>query len=160
MTDVPSPRGRPLSEDSGRGGPDAHSAHWPHPTGVGVVGRYVHTYDSASLSPYQNHIPGMRPSREASAHRGPAMFHPPGSGTPIYDALYAEYRRSFRALPGDRTGEEDLAFTPFGTGQGHGGWERSGVWEGPGNTDTGRRTQLGHLPALPPGRRDGRQHGM
>jgi hypothetical protein len=27
-------------------------------------------------------------------------------GTPIYDALYAEYRRLFRALPGDRTDEE------------------------------------------------------
>ncbi|MFF2653450.1 hypothetical protein [Streptomyces sp. NPDC058045] len=43
---------------------------------------------------------------------------PPGSSsaTPIYDALYAEYRRSFRALPGDRSGEEELVFTGFGTG--------------------------------------------
>ncbi|WP_344293676.1 hypothetical protein [Streptomyces synnematoformans] len=32
------------------------------------------------------------------------------SGTPIYDALFAEYRRLFRALPGDRTGEEQLRF--------------------------------------------------
>ncbi|MGH4030896.1 hypothetical protein ACQB60_18385 [Actinomycetota bacterium Odt1-20B] len=38
------------------------------------------------------------------------------STTPIYDALYAEYLRSFRALPGDRTGEEELGFTAFGTG--------------------------------------------
>ncbi|MFJ6946856.1 hypothetical protein ACISU4_19760, partial [Streptomyces wuyuanensis] len=38
------------------------------------------------------------------------------SATPIYDALYSEYRRAFRALPGDRTGEEDLAFKGFGTG--------------------------------------------
>ncbi|MDT9686196.1 hypothetical protein RND61_29630 [Streptomyces sp. TRM76323] len=36
------------------------------------------------------------------------------SATPIYDALYSEYRRSFRALPGDRSGEEDLRFRAFG----------------------------------------------
>ncbi|MFG2653023.1 hypothetical protein [Streptomyces sp. NPDC048436] len=36
------------------------------------------------------------------------------SATPIYDALYSEYRRSFKALPGDRTGEEDLGFRSFG----------------------------------------------
>jgi hypothetical protein len=35
------------------------------------------------------------------------------SATPIYDALYAEYIRSFRALPGDRSGEEELGFTSF-----------------------------------------------
>ncbi|MFV5993566.1 hypothetical protein ACNPQM_14220 [Streptomyces sp. NPDC056231] len=49
----------------------------------------------------------MRPSREPSGGQSP---------TPIYDALYSEYRRSFRALPGDRSGEEDLAFMAFGTG--------------------------------------------
>ncbi|MFW6689555.1 hypothetical protein [Streptomyces sp. MAR4 CNX-425] len=32
------------------------------------------------------------------------------SATPIYDALFAEYRRLFRALPGDRSGEELLRF--------------------------------------------------
>ncbi|MFF5446551.1 hypothetical protein [Streptomyces sp. NPDC012888] len=37
------------------------------------------------------------------------------SQTPIYDALYSEYLRSFRALPYDRTGEEDLGFTAFGS---------------------------------------------
>ncbi|MER7700876.1 hypothetical protein [Streptomyces sp. NPDC096095] len=49
----------------------------------------------------------MRPSQD-----------PPGgvSPTPIYDALYSEYRRSFRALPGDRSGEESLAFPAFGAG--------------------------------------------
>jgi hypothetical protein len=42
-------------------------------------------------------------------------FHRQGgpSATPIYDALYAEYVRSFRALPGDRSGEEQLGFTAF-----------------------------------------------
>ncbi|MER5492000.1 hypothetical protein ACWD6I_08570 [Streptomyces sp. NPDC002454] len=34
--------------------------------------------------------------------------------TPIYDALCDEYRRLFRALPGDRSGEEELRFTAFG----------------------------------------------
>ncbi|MGV9573843.1 hypothetical protein ACWDRX_32360, partial [Streptomyces nigra] len=36
------------------------------------------------------------------------------SPTPIYDALYAEYVKSFRSLPGDRSGEEDLGFVAFG----------------------------------------------
>ncbi|MGX2998044.1 hypothetical protein JNUCC64_27900 [Streptomyces sp. JNUCC 64] len=38
------------------------------------------------------------------------------SATPIYDALCAEYRRLFRALPGDRSGEEGTRFTAFGAG--------------------------------------------
>ncbi|MEV6732327.1 MULTISPECIES: hypothetical protein [unclassified Streptomyces] len=38
------------------------------------------------------------------------------SHTPIYDTLYSEYLRAFRALPGDRTGEEDLGFTAFSYG--------------------------------------------
>ncbi|MBN0047246.1 hypothetical protein JS756_24685 [Streptomyces actuosus] len=37
------------------------------------------------------------------------------SATPIYDALYAEYVKSFRTLPGDRSGEEDLGFSAFGS---------------------------------------------
>jgi hypothetical protein len=37
------------------------------------------------------------------------------SATPIYDALYAEYVKSFRALPGDRSGEEELGFSAFGS---------------------------------------------
>ncbi|WP_105972711.1 hypothetical protein [Streptomyces geranii] len=37
------------------------------------------------------------------------------SATPIYDALYAEYGKSFRSRPGDRSGEEELNFTAFGT---------------------------------------------
>ncbi|MFB7208581.1 hypothetical protein [Streptomyces sp. NPDC056255] len=47
----------------------------------------------------------MRPSQEPSGGE---------SHTPIYDALYSEYRRSFRALPGDRSGEENLGFIAFG----------------------------------------------
>ena len=49
----------------------------------------------------------MRPSRDGSPGR---------SATPIYDALYSEYLRAFRTLPGDRSGEEDLDFKGFGTG--------------------------------------------
>ncbi|KRV49647.1 hypothetical protein AQ490_20250 [Wenjunlia vitaminophila] len=66
-----------------------------------VVGGDVHTFDAAI--PYPAPIPAMRPSCEAFDR----------SGTPIYDALYSEYRRLFRALPGDRTGEEELRFTGF-----------------------------------------------
>ncbi|MFH8612438.1 hypothetical protein ACH4D5_33630 [Streptomyces sp. NPDC018029] len=39
------------------------------------------------------------------------------SATPIYDTLYSEYLRSFRSLPGDRSGEENLGFVSFGSGQ-------------------------------------------
>ncbi|WNF26263.1 hypothetical protein RI138_05215 [Streptomyces sp. C11-1] len=49
----------------------------------------------------------MRPSQDPSGGLSP---------TPIYDALYSEYRRSFRALPGDRSGEENLGFPAFGAG--------------------------------------------
>lgn len=37
-----------------------------------------------------------------------------GSATPIYDMLYAEWVKTFRTLPGDRSGEEGLRFSPFG----------------------------------------------
>lgn len=66
----------------------------------------MHTYDP-SRQPYQSQIPSMRPARDAMATQSP---------TPIYDALYSEYRRAFRTLPGDRSGEEDLDFRGFGTG--------------------------------------------
>lgn len=55
-------------------------------------------------------IPGMRPSYDAEH---------PHSTTPIYDELYSEYRRLFRALPGDRSGEEDLRFTGFAIRDGY-----------------------------------------
>jgi hypothetical protein len=65
-----------------------------------------------------------------------------GSGTPIYDALYSEYRRLFRTLPGDRTGEESLRFNGFEPLQ------RSGR----------HRTVL--PAALPPAATDNRLHGL
>ncbi|MFG2331816.1 hypothetical protein ACGFMM_19565 [Streptomyces sp. NPDC048604] len=49
----------------------------------------------------------MRPAQGGSAEP---------SQTPIYDRLYAEYRRAFRTLPGDRSGEDELHFRSFGVG--------------------------------------------
>ncbi|MFF9161155.1 hypothetical protein ACF081_12950 [Streptomyces longwoodensis] len=66
----------------------------------------MHAYDSPRR-PSLPSIPSARPGQDSSG--GP-------SATPIYDALYAEYVRSFRALPGDRSGEEELGFTAFGNG--------------------------------------------
>ena len=70
----------------------------------------MHSYDPSrvpSRSAYQQQIPSMRPAQDLVDGY---------STTPIYDALYSEYLRSFRALPGDRSGEENLGFTAFGTG--------------------------------------------
>jgi hypothetical protein len=107
-----------------------------------IVGTDVHTYD-AFPRPYQSPIPPMRTPQESVG----------GSCTPIYDALYSEYRRLFRALPGDRTGEEHLQFPAMTRG-----WQPS---HGYGN---GRHRD--QLPAaLPPGPtaggpHDNRMHGM
>jgi hypothetical protein len=57
-----------------------------------------------------------------------------GSSTPIFDALYSEFRRLFKALPGDRSGEEDLRFTGFGSyggAQGYGSTHGYGSWDHP-----------------------------
>lgn len=84
-----------------------HPPPGPHPPAVSLVGPYVYSYDVAAVHRQpttSRSIPGMRPSYDAEH---------PSSATPIYDSLYSEYRRLFRALPGDRTGEEDLRFTGF-----------------------------------------------
>ncbi|WP_078628524.1 hypothetical protein [Streptomyces sp. NRRL F-2664] len=65
----------------------------------------------------------MRPVRERDS--SPAVSH-----TPIYDTLYSEYLRAFRALPGDRTGEEDLGFTAFSYGGGYTVGSYAGGWSG------------------------------
>ncbi|MFD7443161.1 hypothetical protein [Streptomyces sp. NPDC059909] len=95
------------------------------------------------------------------------------SATPIYDALYSEYRRAFRTLPGDRSGEEDFGFKGFGGGRhggrsghsGHTGFGSgvgSGLGSGGGQTSgwqSGVRQHTGahhHVPAaLPPAPRRG-----
>ncbi|WP_370411441.1 hypothetical protein [Streptomyces fradiae] len=69
------------------------------------------------------------------------------SATPIYDALYSEYRRSFRSLPGDRSGEEDLGFRGFGTHRLPG---QSGLY-----AQHARQGGGWSAYALPPGRRTG-----
>ncbi len=53
------------------------------------------------------------------------------SATPIYDALYTEYLKSFRSLPGDRSGEEELGWVAFGNirpGTGSHGGHRPGSY--------------------------------
>ncbi|WP_434588285.1 hypothetical protein [Streptomyces sp. A5-4] len=94
------------------------------------------------------------------------------SHTPIYDALYSEYLRSFRALPGDRHGEEDLGFTAFGPRTHQGPGTGSGQHSGYGNhsgqgmnsgytsswhsNSNGRQHTGNHVPAaLPPAPRRG-----
>ncbi|MFD5149183.1 hypothetical protein [Streptomyces sp. NPDC058401] len=69
----------------------------------------MHSYDVSRAPSYPSSVPPMRPVRELGS--SPAVSH-----TPIYDTLYSEYLRAFRALPGDRTGEEDLGFTAFSYG--------------------------------------------
>ncbi|MBK3580249.1 hypothetical protein JHN63_41965 [Streptomyces sp. MBT65] len=64
----------------------------------------MHTYDVPRSRPYQP-IPSSRSDRDGSG--GP-------SATPIYDRLYSEWVKTFRSLPGDRSGEEELGFTAFG----------------------------------------------
>lgn len=81
----------------------------------------------------------MRSAQEA--------FSSGGSGTPIYDALYSEYRRLFRALPGDRSGEEGLRFNGFAPRT-----EPSPGYPAPGRHRTNRPQ-----PALPPARSDNRR---
>ncbi|MFI5686453.1 hypothetical protein [Streptomyces sp. NPDC051636] len=130
----------------------------------------MHAYDVPPRRPSFSSIPCARSEQEVSG--GP-------SATPIYDTLYAEWVRTFRTLPGDRSGEEELGFTAFGSAphgagsgsygsnsysaysagassarhgagqQQHSPWQRVGTL---GRQDSG----MHHVPAaLPPGRRRG-----
>jgi hypothetical protein len=109
------------------------------PDAVRLVGTGVHTYDAFPRAPYQSTIPPMRTPQESVG----------GSCTPIYDALCSEYRRLFRALPFDRTGEENLQLHALMRG-----WQ-----SGYGN---GRHRE--QPPALPPGtgsgHHDNRMRGL
>ncbi|UTO68240.1 hypothetical protein LIV37_38190 [Streptomyces rapamycinicus NRRL 5491] len=108
----------------------------------------MHAYDLSYRSPSYGCIPAMRPALEAA--------HDPWrhSATPIYDALYAEYRRLFRALPGDRSDEENMEFVAFAAiGQPRGlvsGYGRPDDHDGTWHTD--ELYHRGYVPALPPGR--------
>lgn len=76
------------------------------------------------------------------------------SATPIYDSLYAEYRRLFRALPGDRSGEDELRFEGFDALRGTG----TGAWGDAVRQHTGERRRA-QPAALPPAPRDGERYG-
>ncbi|MFJ9246290.1 hypothetical protein [Streptomyces sp. NPDC101776] len=127
----------------------------------------MHAYDVPRSRPYQS-IPSSRSDRDSSG--GP-------SATPIYDRLYSEWVKTFRSLPGDRSGEEELGFTAFGhsphsTGSFSGGssysaysagaysarqqsqWQRVGQLGHIGQQQHGH-TGMHHIPALPPGPRRG-----
>ncbi|MFE2419921.1 hypothetical protein [Streptomyces hokutonensis] len=130
----------------------------------------MHAYDVPRSRPYQP-IPSSRSDRDSPG--GP-------SATPIYDRLYSEWVKTFRSLPGDRTGEEELGFTAFGhsphsTGSFGGGsfggssysaysagaysarqqsqWQRVGQLGHIGQQHG--HTGMHHIPALPPGPRRG-----
>ncbi|ORT60194.1 hypothetical protein [Streptomyces sp. CB03238] len=110
----------------------------------------MHAYEP-SRQPYQQ-IPAMRSAQDGLSTQ---------SATPIYDALYSEYLRSFRTLPGDRSGEEDLGFKGFGTfgsgGTGAYQTQHSAGYTG-GWQQVGMRRPAGHhhVPAaLPPAPRRG-----
>jgi hypothetical protein len=115
----------------------------------------VQPYESSNdRNPYpvRGHVPAMRhPHGIPGTSVVPAYPAYPAyqrSATPIYDSLYAEYQRLFRALPGDRSGEEELGFERFDTVRGIG----SGSWG-----DPPRRQARA---ALPPAPRDGHRYGL
>ncbi|MCJ1679738.1 hypothetical protein MTF65_20805 [Streptomyces sp. APSN-46.1] len=82
----------------------------------------MHPYDPPRAPYYPSTISPLRPARDRES--APAASH-----TPIFDTLYSEYLRAFRALPGDRSGEENLGFTAFSHGGGSGSGA-SGGWNG------------------------------
>ncbi|WP_432145531.1 hypothetical protein [Streptomyces sp. bgisy084] len=107
----------------------------------------MHAYDPSVPAQYTHPIPGMRPSRD----HGTTHTADHDSATPIYDALYAEWRRSFRALPGDRTDEPEIPEALRGS------WSRPGS---PGHWEVVSRQPYRQGPAaLPPARRDSRPRG-
>ncbi|KOG49105.1 hypothetical protein ADK75_19970 [Streptomyces virginiae] len=125
----------------------------------------MHSYDSSRAPSYPSSVPAMRPARDRDS--SPAVSH-----TPIYDTLYSEYLRAFRALPGDRTGEEDHGFTAFsyggsytsgssyGSGWSGSGWQRVDSWQ-PSYTPAPQpqtQPQPAYSYAGSPGYGDGRQH--
>ncbi|MFI9807117.1 hypothetical protein ACIHEJ_22600 [Streptomyces sp. NPDC052301] len=80
----------------------------------------MHAYDTPPRRSSFASVPSARTAHDGVG--GP-------SATPIYDSLYAEWVKAFRALPGDRSGEEELQFSAFGShpdGTGTYGGHRSG----------------------------------
>ncbi|WLW56148.1 hypothetical protein [Streptomyces sp. YU58] len=115
----------------------------------------MHAYDVSR----RYSLPSLPSSRSAAQEpfSGPSV-------TPIYDALYAEYVKSFRSLPGDRSGEDELGFTAFGNiPHGSGSFRDSysaysaGAYSARQQSQQWQRVgQMRHVPAaLPPGPRQG-----
>ncbi|KOY58487.1 hypothetical protein ADK59_08290 [Streptomyces sp. XY332] len=86
----------------------------------------MHSYDPSRAPAHASTVSPMRHARDRDS--APAAL----SHTPIYDTLYSEYLRAFRALPGDRTGEEDLGFTAFSYGSAYTGGGSSAYGAGSG----------------------------
>lgn len=66
----------------------------------------VHTFEPPFQNPRPSHT--LPPGR-----REPPLTPRDDTNTPIYDTLCAEFQRLLRALPGDRSDEEDGAFPDF-----------------------------------------------
>ncbi|AEY88480.1 hypothetical protein AQJ11_36595 [Streptomyces corchorusii] len=129
----------------------------------------MHAYDTPPRRSFSS-VPSARAAHEPSGG---------SSATPIYDSLYAEWVRTFRTLPGDRSGEEELGFSAFGDfpdGTGTYGGHRAGSfsssysaysagaysarqqsqWQRVGTLGRQHETGMQHVPAaaaLPPGPR-------
>lgn len=115
---------------------------------------YGSYYQSTQVVPQPVVVPVPAPLPAAHSHQQgvgipsmrPAYEQEPVSTTPIYDSLYSEFRRMFRALPGDRSGEENLHFQAFSRYPAP--TEASGYDSGwPGGRHRG-----GAMLSLPPGR--------
>ncbi|MFF7972950.1 hypothetical protein [Streptomyces sp. NPDC007905] len=128
----------------------------------------MHAYDTPPRRSSYSSIPHARAGQEGAG--GP-------SATPIYDMLYAEWVRTFRTLPGDRSGEEELEFSAFGnapysTGSyrsssysaysagaysaRYGSGQHQAQWQRVGTLGRQHDTGMHHVPAaLPPGPRRG-----
>ncbi|MES9522707.1 hypothetical protein [Streptomyces capoamus] len=130
----------------------------------------MHAYDTPPRRSFSS-VPSARAAHEPAG--GP-------SATPIYDSLYAEWVKTFRTLPGDRSGEEELRFSAFGDlpdGSGSYGAHRPGSfsssysaysagaysarqqsqWQRVGTIGRQHETGMHYVPAaaLPPGQRRG-----
>jgi hypothetical protein len=109
------------------------------------------------------YVPRRQPPPSVPSARSAQDLQGGPSATPIYDALYAEYVRSFRSLPGDRSGEDELGFTAFGnTPHSTGSFSNSysaysvGAYNARQQSQWQRVGQMHHVPAaLPPGPRRG-----
>jgi hypothetical protein len=108
--------------------PEMHARICVHPQPLlfccGIVWTYMHAYGNSHDQSYWSIL----------AFQLPWVLAQNTSTTPIYDTLYREWADSFRATPGDHSGEEELEFaalvnnpqcTTWGTGQAMGLYRNS-----------------------------------